>query len=760
MPGPARRRGYRPLAVLDLSHLNAPQREAVAPRRRARSSSSPARAAARRASSPIASPTSSATHRVPAVPHPRRHVHQQGRRRDARAARAASSAPTSRATSGSAPSTRPARACSRALPRAPSASRATSSSTTTPTSARWSTACSRELDARRASATRRGRSLSRIHNARSRRPRPRRRGRTAATRRATIADACYAGYESAPDAPRTRVDFDDLLLLASCASLEDDRGARRRGRSARRFRYVLVDEFQDTNQVAVPARARARRDARATSASSATTIRASTAGAAPTSATSATSAATSPTRRSSSSSRTTARRSASCAPRSAVITPHRDREPKELWTGQRRRRADRRRRAAADERDEAALVVAARIRECSTSGVLARRRSPSSTACTRSRACSKRRCAPSNIPYQIIGGTRFFERAEVKDLLAYLRVLVNPTERRRPACASSTCPRAASARRRSSGCSTSPTRSDARLFDALARDVRGRASSAPPREEARRASSQLIDGFAARASQNGAPAERRARGRSSETGYESGARGRRHRRGRRAPREPRTSSSARSREYEAEAQRPGGRTLAGYLERVTLDDRRRRDEGAAATAHADDRARGEGARVRRRASDGHGGGDVPVPRPRSDATTEELEEERRLAYVAVTRARKRLVLSYASVRRIFGQTRYGNPSRFLDELPDADVERIDTRPRAVPVYGSTGSYGGSASYGGGYGSSYGRSSGGSAYGGSSYGGSSYPGANGTPKRASNESYVDTVGRARARRRNASDAACA
>ncbi|MBW2189438.1 MAG: ATP-binding domain-containing protein, partial [Deltaproteobacteria bacterium] len=58
---------------------------------------------------------------------------------------------------------------------------------------------------------------------------------------------------------------------------------------------------------------------------------------------------------------------------------------------------------------------------------------------------------------------------------------------------------------------------------------------------------------------------------------------------------------------------------------------------------------------------------------------EELEEERRLAYVAFTRAKKRLVLSFAAIRRIFGQQRVGIPSRFLTELPAEDVEWIGAR---------------------------------------------------------------------------------
>jgi DNA helicase-2/ATP-dependent DNA helicase PcrA len=58
---------------------------------------------------------------------------------------------------------------------------------------------------------------------------------------------------------------------------------------------------------------------------------------------------------------------------------------------------------------------------------------------------------------------------------------------------------------------------------------------------------------------------------------------------------------------------------------------------------------------------------------------EELEEERRLAYVALTRARERLYVSHAGMRMLFGQTRYNRPSRFLLHLPPGDVEQIATR---------------------------------------------------------------------------------
>jgi DNA helicase II / ATP-dependent DNA helicase PcrA len=58
------------------------------------------------------------------------------------------------------------------------------------------------------------------------------------------------------------------------------------------------------------------------------------------------------------------------------------------------------------------------------------------------------------------------------------------------------------------------------------------------------------------------------------------------------------------------------------------------------------------------------------PSERSLADYEGLEEERRLMYVAITRARKRLYLSHSQTRMLHGQTRYNVKSRFFDELPE------------------------------------------------------------------------------------------
>ena len=70
-----------------------------------------------------------------------------------------------------------------------------------------------------------------------------------------------------------------------------------------------------------------------------------------------------------------------------------------------------------------------------------------------------------------------------------------------------------------------------------------------------------------------------------------------------------------------------------------------------------------------------------------------VEEERRLMYVALTRARRRLYLSLAQSRMLHGQTRYNVPSRFFNELPEALLRRINARPRYqdTSVRGSTAS---------------------------------------------------------------------
>ena len=86
------------------------------------------------------------------------------------------------------------------------------------------------------------------------------------------------------------------------------------------------------------------------------------------------------------------------------------------------------------------------------------------------------------------------------------------------------------------------------------------------------------------------------------------------------------------------------------------------------------------------------------PGMRSIGDAEEMEEERRLCYVAITRAKQSLTICHAKQRMIYGRTSAALPSRFLKEIPeDCIVRKGGFRRAAEPVYG--GSYG---SYSGAY----------------------------------------------------------
>ncbi len=74
------------------------------------------------------------------------------------------------------------------------------------------------------------------------------------------------------------------------------------------------------------------------------------------------------------------------------------------------------------------------------------------------------------------------------------------------------------------------------------------------------------------------------------------------------------------------------------------------------------------------------------PHDNSIADDKGVAEERRLMYVALTRARRRLYLSLAQSRMLHGQTRFNVPSRFFNEIPEALLKRINARPRYQDNY--------------------------------------------------------------------------
>jgi DNA helicase-2/ATP-dependent DNA helicase PcrA len=81
--------------------------------------------------------------------------------------------------------------------------------------------------------------------------------------------------------------------------------------------------------------------------------------------------------------------------------------------------------------------------------------------------------------------------------------------------------------------------------------------------------------------------------------------------------------------------------------------------------------------------------DGVFPHVRSLGDPEELEEERRLCYVGITRARERLYLCHAWSRTLFGSTDYYPPSRFLTEIPDELIHAVgEERPRRGSGFGA------------------------------------------------------------------------
>ncbi|AYQ26648.1 MULTISPECIES: UvrD-helicase domain-containing protein [unclassified Polaromonas] len=87
------------------------------------------------------------------------------------------------------------------------------------------------------------------------------------------------------------------------------------------------------------------------------------------------------------------------------------------------------------------------------------------------------------------------------------------------------------------------------------------------------------------------------------------------------------------------------------------------------------------------------------PHENSMSDRDGLEEERRLMYVAITRARKRLYLSYSQTRMLHGQTRYNLKSRFFDELPEAALKWITPKNQGFASGMGSGNWGGASNSG-------------------------------------------------------------
>ncbi len=349
-----------------------------------------------------------------------------------------------------------------------------------------------------------------------------------------------------------------------------------------------------------------------------------------------------------------------------VIEPSLERSPKKLWTS-----ADAgepvRVRAVRDERDEAAFVVRTVASEIAC-GTDANNIAVFYRIHAQSRALEEAFRA-ENVPYQIVGGMKFFERAEVKDLVAYLRLVENPRS-------DADLMRIINVPARGIGGKTverlldTAARRGTSGYDAIDAALEGKllGTAAKKKLVAFREMIEELRSAAAELS----PHELAGRV-LEESGY------------RRILREEDTAEAdarlenleellSSIQEYEQDAHDAGETaTLGGYLERVSLisavDVMQDLPSVSLMTVHS---AKGLEFDVVMLT----GMEEEIFPYRGLDANEpEELDEERRLAYVAITRARQRLYITHAGMRMIFGQTRYLSASRFLGDLPGEGVVR-------------------------------------------------------------------------------------
>ena len=272
------------------------------------------------------------------------------------------------------------------------------------------------------------------------------------------------------------------------------------------------------------------------------------------------------------------------------------------------------------------------------------------------------------IAYQVIGGPRFHERAEVKDAIAYLQVIDNPSD-------AVSLMRIANRPRRGIG-DTSIARlvtfADAQgisLWEALPRADEAGVGAAP--QKAVKQLHTLLASLMAQSQELSVPelVERVLE----QTGYLEALEAERtiEAQGRIENLQELISVS---REYLENTDEP---SLSSFLQGISLysDQDALRGDGSLVTLMTLHNAKG----LEFRAVFVIGMEEGLFPHARS-IEEQGIEEERRLAYVGMTRAQERLCLTHASSRMLFGNRAYNLPSRFLDELPEHGVERERLSP--------------------------------------------------------------------------------
>ena len=343
----------------------------------------------------------------------------------------------------------------------------------------------------------------------------------------------------------------------------------------------------------------------------------------------------------------------------SVIVNNAGRKPKDLWTDQGSGPAIVRYHAD-DEEDEARYVVSEIVRRCDTE----RMRLDETAVFYRTNAQSRaveEQLIKAEIPYRLVGGTRFYDRREVRDAMAYLKTVTNPGDE-------VSVKRALGVPKRGVG-ATSVAKIDAyaadsglTFYEALRHcadaGVTGRSAAGI------RQFCTLIDGAVGLEASPAAVLQELLE----RSGYLD---------------ELRSEKSV-----EADGRLENLAELVGVAgEHETLDELLEAVALVADTDELADTGSDESAVTLMTIHSAKGleypdvymvgMEDGVFPHIRALGEPHELEEERRLAYVGITRAMRQLTLTHAWSRLLYGSRQYNPPSRFLKEIPDELVQTVD-----------------------------------------------------------------------------------
>jgi DNA helicase II / ATP-dependent DNA helicase PcrA len=294
----------------------------------------------------------------------------------------------------------------------------------------------------------------------------------------------------------------------------------------------------------------------------------------------------------------------------------------------------------------------------------------------------------SGVPYKVVGGSRFYDRREVKDILAYVRLLANPADEvsaRRVVNVPKRGIGVTSVARLGAWAAINGTSFDTAIASAAEVGLSGKALKGAEQLAATLAELRGMLGSVGPGTLVQATAEK--------TGY--------------------LKELVAERSHEADGRIENIAELVGVANE--FEELPEFLETVALVADSDE-IDGDGTRVSLMTLHTAKGLEFPAvflvgledgifPHFRSLGEPLELEEERRLCYVGITRARRHLAVSHAWVRTLWGQTQHNIPSRFLSELPSElvkDVGLVAPRPR-IGLGSPSGAGrvpGGSAAFGG------------------------------------------------------------